>query len=56
MKAQRYYRIFLLITVSLVYGFLLLPLVIRDATLSRRDGLLFLSAWGAYMAFVGTGG
>jgi cation:H+ antiporter len=34
---------------------LLFPLVIRDAELSRRDGLLFLGAYLAYIGYVGLG-
>jgi len=34
---------------------LLFPLVIRDAELSRRDGLLFLGAYLVYIGYVGVG-
>jgi len=38
--------------VMLAIALLLFPLVIRDATLSRRDGLLFLVAYFAYLVFI----
>ena len=42
--------------VMLAIALLLFPLVIRDATLSRRDGLVFLAAYAAYMVWIGVGG